>query len=66
LVRDSIQVDGKKRHLGYYTSKYDGARAYGRSALELHGEFAMTNAMLGIIPKRPTSITVQLPFEMEA
>ncbi len=38
-----IQVDGKKRHLGYFDDKIEAAKAYDRAALELHGEFAVLN-----------------------
>jgi hypothetical protein len=39
-----------REHLGLFVDKYDAARAYDKRALELRGEFALTNAMLGLYP----------------
>lgn len=41
-----ISVDGKRRSLGAFDRKEDAADAYDRAALDLHGAFARTNAML--------------------
>lgn len=35
-----------KRHLGYFSSLEAAAEAYDRAALELHGDFAKTNAIV--------------------
>lgn len=43
-----ITIKGKQKHLGYYDldSEIDAALAYDRAAIELDGEFALTNAMM--------------------
>jgi hypothetical protein len=38
-----IGFGGKKKHLGYYTTAEEAARAYDAAALNLHGEFACVN-----------------------
>jgi hypothetical protein len=61
----SIKVDGTDKFLGYYASKYDAGRSYDAAALEAFGPFALTNQMLGLYPKRPTSAPEQLTFELQ-
>jgi hypothetical protein len=46
----SISIKGKTKYLGSYTNPVDAARAYDNAAIEASGEFAKTNAMLGLIP----------------
>lgn len=36
--------------IGHYKTLEDAARAYDRKMIELHGEFAMTNEKLGLLP----------------
>ena len=45
----NIQVNKKKIKLGYFSDKYEAALAYDRAAREYFGEFACTNADLGLL-----------------
>lgn len=38
-----IAINGKDKHIGYFESKEDAARAYDKAALREFGEFAKTN-----------------------
>lgn len=44
--RTQIQVGGVAKHVGYFTTKEEAARAYDEEAVRLHGEFAKTNRSL--------------------
>jgi len=43
-------ADEKLKHLGTFSCPIEAARAYDRAALGMHKSFALTNAMLGLIP----------------
>ena len=43
--RAKLQIDGKKKHLGYYDSPEMAARAYNGAALFYFGEFAQFNIL---------------------
>ena len=45
----AIWKANKKHNLGYYDCPKEAARAYDKAALELHGEFAQTNASIGTL-----------------
>lgn len=45
-----INVDGVRHRLGRFHSELDAALAYDSKATELHGEYAKTNASLGLLP----------------
>lgn len=42
--RAYIQANGKRRHLGLYSTPEDAARAYNLAAIALHGDYARLNA----------------------
>lgn len=44
-----ISIKGKYYSLGYFDDPREAARAYDRAAVDLHGEFAKTNKMLGLL-----------------
>ena len=44
-----IRINGKLIHLGSFESETDAARAYDEAAPKHYGEFALTNAMLGLL-----------------
>lgn len=48
-----IVVNKKKITIGDFSTDIEGAYAYDRAALKYHGEFARTNAMLGLLPQPP-------------
>lgn len=45
-----ITVQRKLMFIGYFHDELDAARAYDTAALKHFGEFALTNAMLGLLP----------------
>lgn len=45
-----VTFQRKRAYLGSFTDEEDAARAYDEAAVQLHGEFARTNEMLGLLP----------------
>lgn len=47
--RAAIVANGKKHDLGVFRSPVEAARAYDTAAVALHGQFARTNAKMGML-----------------
>jgi len=51
--RAQIGVNNVCRKLGYFNTAAEAAAVHDRAAIALRGEFALTNAMLGLLPLAP-------------
>jgi hypothetical protein len=49
--RAKIAIQGKEKYIGAFSDKVEAARAYDEAAKQLHGEFARTNASMGLLPE---------------
>ena len=47
--RSKIRKNGRIHHIGYFKCETKAAKAYDAKALELYGEFARTNEMMGLL-----------------
>jgi hypothetical protein len=56
----SIQISGKKQHLGLFHTPEAAAKAYDKAALQHFGEFACTNRKLGNF--KPRSLSTRLKY----
>lgn len=45
-----LGIEGRTKYIGYFHDQIEAARAYDAAAIEHFGEFALTNAMLGLLP----------------
>jgi hypothetical protein len=45
-----ITIDGKRKYLGLFKHAVEAAKVYDAAAIEIHGAFAKTNKMLGLLP----------------
>ncbi len=55
--RVQLKCRGVRYHVGYFSTAVDAARAYDAKAIELFGEFARTNAMLGLLDEAKRGAT---------
>jgi hypothetical protein len=46
--RVKVVKNGRDHHCGYFDDLIEGAKAYDKKAIELFGEFARTNKMMGL------------------
>jgi hypothetical protein len=56
--RAVINVNGRKINLGVYSTPEKAAEAYDEAARLHHREFARTNEMLGLLPRRSPNCTI--------
>jgi hypothetical protein len=69
VLQATIRLNGKQHKLGWFDTAAEAAAAYDRAAVELHGEYALTNAALGLLPttpKRPAPCPTKLTIEPTA
>lgn len=48
-----VSFNNRNIHVGVYKTPEEAARAYDIAAIKYHGEFALTNEMLGLLPTPP-------------
>jgi hypothetical protein len=52
----AIRKDGQQHFLGYYDTPEEAAMAYDKMAVDLFGEYACTNADLGLLDDCPADL----------
>lgn len=57
--RAFVSVDKKKKHIGYFSTPIEAAKAYDEAAIKHYGEYAATNKDLGLLKNNSTQKDVR-------
>jgi hypothetical protein len=61
-----IMVGGRKKFLGSFVTRELAALRYDEASIKFHGAYGLTNAALGLLKKKPVTISIQLELELSA